>query len=416
MQPILERCAGLDVHDAVIVACAAIGAADRRPEKFHREFPAHRKGLFALRDWLLSLGCTHVLMEGTGIYWLPVYAALEGALQLVVGNAHHLKNVPGRKTDMKDAEWLAELLRLGLVRPSFVPPKPIRELRILTRYRAKLVQARSSERNRLLKLLAAAGIKLSSVATDVFGVSGMLMLNALAEGTKTVDEIAQLARGLLRRKIPQLTLVLEGLLDSHHRGTLASHLTLLARYDERVAAVEAAIALKLSPYQAEVDLLCTIPGVDVRAAATVLAEIGPDMSHWPSSDAISFWAGVCPGNRESAGKRSSGRTTQGNRYLKTALVEAAHGAAHTKHGYLREKYYRLKARQGAGKAAMAIAHKILVAAYHMLRDGQPYRDLGDAFLDRLHETRTAQQLVRRLERLGYSVTIEHSTPSAPAAA
>ncbi len=410
MEIIAERCAGLDVHHENVVACAVVGRGPRA-SKHTKEFSAHAQGLAELRTWLHGHGCTHVAMEGTGVYWLPVYAALEGHFQIIVGNAHHMKNVPGRKTDVLDAKWIGELVRHGLIRPSYVPPRQLRELRILTRYRSRLVHAQSAERNRVLKHLAASGLKLSTVATDVFGVSGMLMLRALAEGKQTAEQIARLARGTLKRKIPALTLALEGLLGEQQRHVLAGHLALLDTYAARMASVQAKIDAALSPYEPEIALLKTIPGVSDIVTAVILAEIGPDMSHWPNTAALSCWIGVSPGNFESAGRRASGRTPPGNRYLKTALVEAALAAAHSKGSYLSDKYFRLRARRGHGRAAMAIAHKLAIAIYHVLKFRQPYRELGGDYLDRQAGDRLVKQLTARLNRLGYDVR-----PQAPDAA
>ena len=361
--------------------------------------------LLSMREWLLSQGCTHVAMESTGVYWKPVYAILEGAFQIVVANAQHVKKVPGRKTDVKDAEWIADLLCHGLLRQSFVPPKPIRELRDLTRYRRKLVESQSAERNRLLKVLETANIKLASVATDVFGTSGRLMLRALIQGKATPQEMAELAKRKLRSKIPQLELALEGRLEDHHRFLLKLQLDRLERVEGDLAVLEQRIQEKLAPYTAQLALLDEIPGVDWTLAAVIIAELGVDMSVFPSVSQLASWAGVCPGNNESAGKRKSSRIPKGNVYLKTALVEAAHAAARTKGTYLRDKFYRLKARRGYKRAAVAIGHKILVSIYHMVSQNVSYNDLGDLYLDKLNKNHLTRNLVHRLERLGYSVTL-----------
>jgi len=405
MQALVERGCGLDVHQATVVACLLIVLKDGKVRKQMRTFGTTTRELLSLREWLLSEGCTHVAMESTGVYWKPVYAILEGALEIVVANAQHVKKVPGRKTDVKDADWIADLLCHGLLRSSFVPPQPIRELRDLMRYRRKLVESQTAERNRLLKLLETANIKLASVASDVFGVSGRLMLQALAEGKATPQEIAQLAKGLLRKKIPELEPALEGRLEEHHRFLLELQLRRLQAVEDLVV-LERRIQEKLKPYAAQLALLQEIPGVDWTLAAVIIAELGVDMKVFQSVSQAASWAGVCPGNNESAGKRKSSRIPKGNVYLKTALVEAAQSAAKAKGTYLRDKFYRLKARRGYKRAVVAVAHKILVAIYHMLSQEVSYQDLGDVYLDKLNKHHLTRNLVHRLERLGYTVTLE----------
>lgn len=405
MQTLVERACGLDVHQATVVACLLMVGKDGRVQKQMRTFGTTTRELVSLREWLLSQGCTHLAMESTGVYWKPVYAILEGVLEIVVANAQHVKKVPGRKTDVKDAEWLADLLCHGLLRPSFVPPQPIRELRDLTRYRCKLVQSQAAERNRLLKLLESANIKLASVATDVFGVSGRLMLRALIEGKASPKEMAELAKRKLRSKIPELELALEGRLEEHHRFLLKLQLDRLELVEKDLEVLEQRIQQKLQPYAAQLALLDEIPGVDWTLAAVLIAELGVDMSVFHNVSQMASWAGVCPGNNESAGKRKSSRIPKGNVYLKTALVEAAHSAAKAKGTYLRDKFYRLKARRGYKRAAVAIAHKILVAIYHMLSQQVSYNDLGDLYLDKLNKHHLTRNLVHRLERLGYTVTL-----------
>jgi transposase len=334
-----------------------------------------------------------------------VYAILEGELEIVVANAQPVKKVPGRKTDGKDAEWIADLLCHGLLRSSFVPPPAIRELRDLTRYRRKLVESRSAERNRLLKLLETANIKLASVASDVFGVSGVVMRQALGEGKAAPREMAELAKRKLRKKIPELELALEGKIEEHHRFLLKLQLDRLRAVEEDLVKLEQRIQEKLQPHTAQLVLLQEIPGVDWTLAAVIIAELGVDMSVFQSVSQLASWAGVCPGNNESAGKRKSSRIPKGNVYLKTALVEAANAAAQAKGTYLRDKFYRLKARRGYKRAAVAIAHKILTAIYHMLSQNVSYSDLGDLYLDTLNKNHLTRNLVHRLERLGYSVIL-----------
>jgi transposase len=405
MQTLVERGCGLDVHQATVVACLLIVLQNGKVQKQVRTFGTTTRELLTLREWLLSEGCTHVAMESTGVYWKPVYAILEGVLQIVVANAQHVKKVPGRKTDVKDAEWIADLLCHGLLRSSFVPPQPIRQLRDLTRYRRKLVESQSAERNRLLKLLETANIKLSSVASDVFGVSGRLMLKALAKGEATPQAMAELAKRRLRSKIPQLELALEGKMEEHHRFLLELQLQRLEAVEHDLTVLEQRLQEKLKPYAAPLALLQEIPGVDWTLSAVIIAELGVDMSVFQNVSQLASWAGVCPGNNESAGKRKSSRIPKGNVYLKTALVEAANSAAKAKGTYLRDKFYRLKARRGYKRAAVAIAHKILVSVYHMLSQQVSYNDLGDLYLDKLNKHHLTRNLVHRLERLGYTVTL-----------
>jgi transposase len=406
MQTLVERGCGLDVHQATVVACLLIVLKNKQVQKQARTFGTTTRELLSLREWLLSQGCTHVAMESTGVYWKPIYAVLEGAFEIVVANAQHIKKVPGRKTDVKDAEWIADLLCYGLLRSSFVPPKPIRELRDVMRYRRKLVETQAAERNRLLKLLESANIKLASVATDVFGMSGRLMLRALIEGKAAPQEMADLAKGLLRKKIPELALALEGKLEGHHRFLLRLQLDRLEALEQDLAILEQHIQEKLEPYAAQLARLDQIPGVDWTLGAVIIAEMGVDMSVFGNVSQLASWAGVCPGNDESAGKRKSSRIPKGNAYLKTALVEAANAAARAKGTYLRDKFYRLKARRGYKRAVVAVAHKILGAIYHMLSQDVSYNDLGDLYLDKLNKRHLTRNLVHRLERLGYTVTLE----------
>jgi transposase len=412
MRILVERGCGLDVHQATVVACLLIVGKDGRVQKQMRTFGTTTRELVSLREWLLSEGCTHLAMESTGVYWKPVYAILEGGLEIVLANAQHVKKVPGRKSDVKDAEWLADLLCHGLLRSSFVPPKPIRELRDLTRYRRKLVESQTAERNRLLKLLEMANIKLASVACDVFGVSGQLMLKALLDGKATPQQMAQLAKGRLRNRISDLEPALEGKLEPHHRFLLKLQLDRLKAAEEDLSTLERHIREKLQPYAAQLTLLQEIPGVDWTLAAVIIAELGIDMSVFESVSQLASWAGVCPGTNESAGKRKSSRIPKGNVYLKTGLVEAANAASRAKGTYLRDKFYRLKARRGYKRATMAVAHKILVAIYHMLSQQVSYNDLGDLYLDKLNKNHLARNLIHRLERLGYLVTLTLQQPAA----
>ena len=405
MEVLLERCAGLDGHQASVVCCVLIGVPGRGPQKLLRTFGTTTRELEALRAWLVEHGVTYVGMESTGVYWKPVYAVLEGHVDLTVGNAHHIKNVPGRKTDVKDAEWIAQLVRHGLVAKSFVPPPAIRDLRELLRHRRALIETRTAARNRVLKLLEAANVKLSGVANDVFGVSGMAMLEALAAGTTTPAEMAGLARGRMRRKAVELEAALEGRLREPQRFLLGMQLRGLAAIERDLEALDARIEAQLEPFRAQHRLLTQIPGVDWVTAAVILAETGTDMDAFATAHRLAAWAGVAPGNYESAGRPKGAGTRRGNVFLKTALFAAASAAVKTKGSYYRDKYNRLRARRGPVRAIMAIAHKILVAAFHMLSTGETFRDLGEGYLDQVARKRSTVRLVQRLNSLGYDVTL-----------
>ena len=336
MEVMVERAAGLDVHQASIVACVLIGRPGHKPRKEIRHFGTMTADLEALRDWLRELGVTHVGMESTGVYWKPVHTILEGFFTLIVANAHHIKAVPGRKTDVKDAEWIADLVRHGLVRPSFVPPPEIRELRDLLRHRRTLAETLASERNRTLKLLETANIKLSSVATDVFGVSGTAMLKALVEGDMAPEAMAELAKGRLRTKLEHLVKALQGRLTEHHGFLLRLHLRRLDEIERDLAELEARIADRMKPFRRQVNLLKRVPGIDEIIAAEIIAEIGIDMTVFGNARRLAAWAGVCPGNHESAGRSRKTSTRKGNLYLKTTLFRAAVCAAKTKGTYYKE--------------------------------------------------------------------------------
>jgi transposase len=406
MEAIVERSCGLDVHQASVVACLIVGSATERARRDTRTFGTTTCELERLRAWLLEQKCTHIGMESTGVYWMPVYAVLEGDFSLIVGNATHIRSVPGRKTDVKDAEWIGDLVRHGLIRASFVPPKWQRALRELVRYRRKLVESESAERNRLLRLLETCNIKLASVATDVFGVSGRAMLRALIEGTTTPEEMSKLARGALRKKMEHLAQALHGRIEDHHRFMLRMQLERVEKIEADVDTMDARIDEALAPYRDAVGRLVQIPGVDRVGAASILAELGPDMSVFPTAHHAAAWAGVSPGNDESAGKRRSHGRRRGNVHLTTTLVQAAMSASRKKGSYLKERFWRLKARRGHQRAAVAVAHSILIAAYEMLRTGEAYRDLGADYLDRLSKATVEKRLVRRLNALGYRVTLQ----------
>jgi transposase len=412
MEAIIERCCGLDVHKDVVVACVLIGAANSRVRKEIRTYGTTTAQLEELGKWLGEVGCTHVGMESTGVYWVPVYAVLEGQFELIVGNASHMKNVPGRKTDVKDSQWIAELIRHGLVRKSFVPPKWQRALRDLTRYRRKLVEAQASERNRLQRLLETCNVKLASVASDVFGKSGREMVRALINGGASPEEMAQLAKGALRKKLNELVLALRGNVEAHHRFMLQMQLGRVEDIEANIALVDAKIDEAITPHRAVFKRLMTIPGVDRIVALTVIAELGVDMSIFPTVAHAAAWAGVCPGNNESAGKRMSQQKRRGNVHLSTALVQAAMAASRTKETYLRSRFWKIAGRAGMKRASVAVAHSILKAIYEMLKAGVDYKDLGGGYLDRFLNQRTEQRLVQRLRSMGYEVRSKTAEPMA----
>jgi transposase len=404
MEVLYERCAGLDVHKSVIFVCVLIGQGRSAiKEKF--KVGTFHHNLLELKQKLLEFGVTHVLMESTGVYWMPIYDVLEGSMEVVVGNAQHIMNVPGRKTDETDAEWLAKILRCGLVNPSFVPPRPFRELRTLTRYRRAIVDARAAEQNRIEKHLQIAGIKLTSVASRVFTVSGMDMLNHIAEGQTDPKKLAGLARGQLRPKIPALEQAFAGSISEHTQQLLAVQMTQLNRLDCTVAEVELKIDEKAEAYRDAITRLDGIPGIDTAAAIAILAETGTDMSPWKTHRQLAAMAGVCPGNYISAGKRLKNRSRQGNPYLKSILVQVACSAINKNGSYYQAKYKRLKQRRGHKRALVAIAHAILIAIYHMLKSGEEYRELGAQFVTDDEKGRKQTSLVRQLEKLGFSVAL-----------
>jgi transposase len=406
MEAIVDCCAGLDVHQATVVACLRRGAGAGRSRKEVRTFGTTRCELEALRDWLLAAGCRLAAMESTGVFWHPVYFVLEGHIELIVGNARHIKNVPGRKTDVKDCEWICDLARHGLIARSFVPPQPIRELRELTRARRKLAQAQAADRNRLIKVLEGANIKLSGLISDVFGVSGRAMLAALIEGSETPAEMAQHARKRMRRKLDALARALDGCLTDDHRFLLRMHLSRVEATEGQLERLDARLREKLAAYAEPLGRLMQIPGVNWVCAATIIAEIGVDMSAFASAHHLASWTGICPGNHQSAGKQRSGKIRKGNVHLKEALVTAAVGASKTRGSYLRERHRRLRARRGELRAHVAIAHKILLIAYRILATGETYQDLGSTYLDRIDQQRTARHLARRLRDLGYEVELK----------
>ena len=360
-----------------------------------------------MADWLAAAGCTHVAMESTGVYWKPLYNLLEGSFELLLVNARHIKQVPGRKTDVKDCEWIADLLRHGLLHPSFVPDRPQRELRELTRYRTTLIRERAAEANRLQKTLEGANIKLGSVATDVLGVSGRAMLAALVAGTSDPTSLADLARGKLRDKLPLLERALTGRVGAHQRFLLAQQLAHLESLDELIERLNAEVSERLRPFVTALARLDTIPGVGQRTAETLVAELGTDLHRFPTAAHLASWAGLCPGNDESAGKRRSGKTRKGDPWLRTALIEAAQAAGRTRGTYLAAQYHRLAGRRGKKKALVAVGHTILVIAYHLLTEQTDYRELGPLHFDQRDEQRVTRRLIHRLQALGYRVQLDH---------
>jgi transposase len=402
MQVVHERCCGLDVHKKTVVACVLTNEGRQV-----RTFGTVTRELLRLGDWLGEEGVSHLAMESTGVYWKPVYNLLEGlGIELLVVNAQHMKQVPGRKTDVKDAEWIADLLRHGLLRASFIPNRDQRELRELVRYRRTLVNQRSDVARRLQKVLEGANIKLGDVASDVLGVSGRAMLRALVEGQQDAEELAQLAKTRLRRKKDDLKLALDGSVGGHQRFMLGHLLHEVEFFEREIEAMNAEIEIRMRPFDAAIEHLDAIPGVGRRSAEAILAEIGTDMSRFPTHKQLASWAKLCPGNNESAGKRRSGWTGHGNSWLRTTLVEAAWAAARTPNTYLSALYRRLAAKLGKNRAIVAVAHSLLVAIYHMLKDGTTYQDLGAGHFDRINHEALVRRNVRRLEQLGYKVAIE----------
>jgi transposase len=406
METVVERPSALDVHKEQVTACVRVPGKGRSREQHVAQFSTTVAGLLTLRDWLAAFGVQQVVMEATGVFWKPVWAILEDEFDCLLVNARHVKQVPGRKTDVTDAEWLCQLAEAGLLRASFVPPKPVRALRNLTRYRKTQIQERAREANRLHKALEDTGIKLDCVATDILGKSGRAMLDALIAGTTDPEILAELAKGKLRKKIPALKEALEGRFDHLHAvwiGAILAHLDFL---DEQISSLTEAVGEQIVPFESAVELLCTIPGIQRRNAECIIAEIGVDMSVFPTAKQLASWAGQCPGNDQSAGKRRSGKSRKGSKWLDWALEETAMSAIRTRDSYLAAQYARLKPRRGHKKALGAVKHSIICTIWHMLTTGELYTDLGGDYFRKRDPERITKRLIAQLESLGHKVTLE----------
>lgn len=411
MRLLYRRCAGLDVHQKSITVCIRRRVHSRKVETETAVFGTFTQDLESLRDWLKHHKVKNVALESTGVYWIPVWNVLEAArwkFELLLVNPQHVRALPGRKTDQQDADRLAELLQYGLLRGSFIPPREIRELRDLTRRRVALQGDRNRVINRIGRLLETVNVKLGSVISNIVGQSGIAMLEAMASGKTDPEKLAACGTGRLKATHEQLVMALEGRFNGHFRWLLQELLDEYRHLNEKVAMLETRMADYLRPHQDLLKRLCTIPGVDVITASALIAEIGTDMSRFPNSAHLASWAGVCPGNGESAGKRLSGRTRKGSRYVRRILVQSAWAVSHMKDSYLTAVFYRIAGRRGVKKAAMAVAHKILVIAYYVIRDGVQYQEQGGDYFDRRDPEKTAKRLAKRLERLGFAVV-----PKAP---
>jgi transposase len=406
MEVIYPRCAGLDVHEAFVVVCRRLLRPDGRMDKIVRRYSTMTGDLLALGEWLADAGVTHIAMESTGVFWKPVWNLLEDRFTILLVNPRDVKQVPGRKTDVADAEWLAQLLQHGLLKSSFIPPVAIRELRDLTRHRTSLLHERTRAVNRIHKVLEDANIKLSAVASDILGVSGRAMLAAIVAGETDAERLADLARHTLRRKRPALRQALQGRVRPHHRFLLRTLLDHVGFLDQQIAQLDGHIEEQLRPFVRELTRIRTIPGLKRRAGECVLAEVGPTMTAFPSAAHLCSWAAICPGHDETGGKQRSGKTRRGNRWLRGALTEAAWAAARTKRSYFAGQYRRLAARRGKKRAIVAVSHSLLIAVYHVLHNQVPYHELGEQHFDRLAPRQLTRYLVKRLERLGHKVTLE----------
>jgi transposase len=402
MDVVFSHVCGLDVHKKNVVACVITPDT-----KEIRTFSTMTDDLILLVDWIKSNGCTHVAMESTASFWKPIYNLLElEDIQTLVVNAKNIKNVPGRKTDVKDAEWIASLLRHGLLQGSFIPNRDQRELRELIRYRRSLIDERAREANRVQKVLEGANIKLSSVASDVLGKSGRAMIEAMIAGEESPELLSELAQRRLKNKKAELKRALNGLMGNHQKLMLAAQLRHIDYLDEEISRLDEEIKRRMLPFEEDLELLDTIPGVARRTAETIAAEIGTNMDQFPSAAHLCSWAGLCPGQNESAGKRKSGKTRKGNKKLRSALVEAARAAGRTKNTYLSSQYHRIAARRGANRAAVAVAHSILTISYYILKRRQPYMELGPTYYEERKRDTIIRQSLKKLESLGLKVTVE----------
>lgn len=403
MEILYSHCCGLDVHKKTITACVITPKG-----KELKTFGTMTTDLFNLADWIKANGCTHVAMESTGVYWKPIYNILEhyDLKEILVVNAQHIKNVPGRKTDVKDAEWIANLLRHGLLKGSFIQNREQRELKELVGYRKSLIEERAREVNRIQKVLEGAGIKLASVVTDITGVSGRSMLNAIVSGVDDPAFLAEMAKGRLKSKKDQLEQALFGLVGNHQRMMISTQLRHIDFLDQEIARLDKEVEERMRPFEQEIILIDGITGIGVRSAQVVVDCIGTDMSRFPSKSHISSWAGLSPGNNESAGKRKKAKTTKGNPLLRSTLIQAAKSASHTKDTYLSAQYHRIAARRGANKAAVAVAHSMLVIIYCMLKNHLPYQEMGADYFAKINAKAIKNRAIKQLEMLGYRVKIE----------
>jgi len=404
MEVIYPRCSGLDVHKRFVVACLSIIEKGQRHKEL-RQASTMTSDILALKAWLLAAGCRQIAMESTGVYWKPIFHLLEDSFEIVLVNAQHMKAVPGRKTDVKDAEWIADLLQHGLLKASFIPGSEQQAVRDLTRTRMRLLQERTRLINRIQKVLEDANLKLASVVTDIMGVTGQAILRALVAGQEDPERLAHLAQGSLVRKQELLKAALQGKLTLHHRMLLEELLRLIATLDHSIARFDREVAERLRRFDALIERIDAVTGLSRRNIEVLLGELGWDMSHFPDAAHAASWVGICPGQHETGGKQQSGRTRQGNRWAKTVLIQAAHAAGHTQ-TYLGEQYRRISARRGSKKAAMAVGHSILVIFYHMVKTGEPYHEKGVDYFTTVDKQKIQQRLVRQLERLGNTVILQ----------
>ncbi len=405
MEVVYPRCSGIDVHKRFLVACLSIVETNGQRHKELRQFSTMTGEILVLKEWLKASGCRQIAMESTGVYWKPIFHLLEDEFEIVLVNAQHMKAVPGRKTDVKDAEWIADLLQHGLLKASFIPSSEQQAVRDLTRSRVTLLQERSRLVNRVQKVLEDANLKLSSVVTDIMGMTGHAILSALVKGEDDPERLAHLARGSLIKKQDQLKAALAGKLTPHHRVLLEELLQLIATLNRTIARLDREIADRLRPHEALIERIDEVTGLSRRSIEVLLGELGWDMSHFPDAAHAASWVGICPGNHETGGKQLSGRIRQGNRWAKTVLVQAAHAAGHTQ-SYLGEQYRRISARRGAKRAAVAVGHSILVIFYHMVKTGESYQEKGADYFLTVNKQEIQQRLVRQLERLGNTVILQ----------